>query len=58
MNSKAPKRNKGNRHPACSFAPKFRRAKGPHRQRIRQLLRASIPLSEVQKYDEEMGETG
>lgn len=51
MNDHAPKRNKGNRHPADSFAPKFKRKRDTPRQRIRQVLRASIPLTDVEKID-------
>ncbi|SEK25160.1 hypothetical protein [Parapedobacter koreensis] len=51
MNNNTPKRNKGNRHPADSFAPRFKRKKETPRQRIRQVLRASIPLTEVERID-------
>ncbi|GGC42410.1 hypothetical protein GCM10011386_38280 [Parapedobacter defluvii] len=51
MNNHARKRNRGNRHPANSFALKFRRKKDTPRQRIRQVLRASIPLPDVEKID-------
>ncbi|MGK6349660.1 hypothetical protein [Parapedobacter sp. DT-150] len=51
MNNDIPKRNKWNRHPARSTAWSASRTKGNPRQRIRQVLRASIPLAEVEKMD-------
>ncbi|MFB2119899.1 hypothetical protein [Parapedobacter sp. 2B3] len=49
MNNDIPKRNRCNRHPTHSTAWGIKRTKGNPRQRIRQVLRAAIPLAEVEK---------